>query len=153
MSLTYTKATLHDIDAMQELVRPEVESGKILERTPDEIATSIRSYLLAKEGDRLVGFGALHIHSPVLAEIRSLIISPDYRGRGIGGTIVRALLEEAKTLRIARVFTLTYEKSFFEKLGFREIPKSELPEHKIWADCIKCKLFPVCNEIALIIDI
>ncbi|PHQ55600.1 MAG: GNAT family N-acetyltransferase, partial [Sulfurimonas sp.] len=31
-----------------------------------------------------------------------------------------------------------------------EIPKESLPEHKIWADCIKCKHFPICNEVSLI---
>lgn len=51
---------------------------------------------------------------------------------------------------LGEVFTLTYERRFFEKIGFVEIPKEELPAHKIWADCIKCKYFPVCEEIALI---
>ena len=41
----------------------------------------------------------------------------------------------------------------FEKLGFNEIDKETIPEHKIWADCVKCKHFPVCNEIALTISI
>ncbi|OQX75118.1 MAG: GNAT family N-acetyltransferase [Campylobacteraceae bacterium 4484_4] len=151
--ITYTKATLKDIDAMQKLVQPEVESGKILYRAPDEIATNIRSYTLAKEGDELLGFGALHIHAPALAEIRSLIVSEKSRGKGIGRQLVRDLLKEAKEIGVKQVFTLTYEKLFFEKLGLREIPKESLPEHKIWADCIKCKHFPVCDEIALIIDI
>ena len=31
-----------------------------------------------------------------------------------------------------------------------EIQKELLPEHKIWADCIKCKHFPICNEVSLI---
>ena len=42
------------------------------------------------------------------------------------------------------------KKEFFEKNGFVEIPKENIPEHKIWADCIKCKHFPICNEISLI---
>ena len=36
---------------------------------------------------------------------------------------------------------------------FREIAKEDIPEQKIWADCIRCKLFPICNEIAMVIDI
>ncbi len=151
--IAYSKATLKDIDTMQRLVQPEVESGKILYRTSDEIATNIRSYILAKEDGKLVGFGALHIHSPSLAEIRSLIVDKKSRGRGIGQRLVKDLLQEAKAIGVGQVFTLTYEKEFFEKLGLREIPKESLPEHKIWADCIKCKHFPICDEIALIIDI
>ncbi|NPA82723.1 MAG: N-acetyltransferase [Epsilonproteobacteria bacterium] len=150
MSIKYIKPTLLDIQDMQELVRPEVEEGIILPRSDDEIATNIRSYFLAKEEDKLVGFTALHIHSPNLAEIRSLIVDKNYRGRGIGKALVREAVKEAKKLKVKKLFTLTYQKEFFEKEGFKEIAKESLPEHKIWADCIKCKHFPICNEIALI---
>ena len=51
-------------------------------------------------------------------------------------------------LGIGRVFALTYQQRFFEKLGFTMIDKSELPQ-KIWGDCIKCAKFPECDEIAL----
>ena len=47
------KAVVSDIPTMQNLVAPEVESGVILIRTSDEIATNIRSYILAKEGNEL----------------------------------------------------------------------------------------------------
>ena len=150
MSITYRKATLDDIVAMQRLVSPQVENGTILVRSNDEIATNIRSYILAFDGDKLVGFTALHVHSPELAEIRSLIVDEPYREHGIGSGLVNRALEEGRALGLKRVLALTYAQRFFEKLSFSEIPKESLPEHKIWADCIKCKHFPVCNEIALI---
>ena len=149
--ITYNSAKLIDIKAMQELVLPEVKSGKILFRSDDEISTNIRSYTLAKKDNTLLGFVALHIHAPNLAEVRSLIVSKEARGKGIGQALVKETLAEAKELGVQKVFTLTYEQHFFEKLSFKEIPKESLPEHKIWADCIKCKHFPICDEIALII--
>jgi len=148
--LEYRKASLLDIDAMQALVKPEVDRGIILHRSCDEMATNIRSYILAIKEGEVVGFGALHFHTPTLAEIRSLIVSSTMRGEGVGAKIVRNLLDEGKIYGVKKVFTLTYERRFFEKVGFVEIPKEELPAHKIWADCIKCKYFPVCEEIALI---
>lgn len=150
MKINLTKATLSDINSMQELVLPEVESGVILLRTSDEIATNIRSYILAKDGSELVGFCALHIHTSSLAEIRSLIVKENQRGTGVGKKLIEQALDEAKSLNLQKVLSLTYQQSFFEKLGFFEIPKESLPEHKIWADCIKCKHFPVCNEVSLI---
>jgi amino-acid N-acetyltransferase len=150
MNIIYKKPTLHDIPAMQHLVEPEVESGVILPRSNDEIATNIRSYFLALEGEKLVGFVALHIHSPSLAELRSMIIDTSYRGRNIGSTLVEKACEEGRRLGLKEVLALTYQQRFFEKLGFIEIPKESIPEHKIWADCIKCKHFPVCNEVSLI---
>lgn len=150
MKIDITKATLSDICTMQELVSPEIESGVILTRSDDELATNIRSYILAKCNNELVGFCALHIHTSSLAEIRSLIVKEEYRGQKIGEKIIEQAMDDAKSIGLQKVLSLTYKQSFFEKLGFVEIPKESLPEHKIWADCIKCKHFPICNEVSLI---
>lgn len=150
MKIEYRKATLRDIPKMEDLVLPEVVSGIILERSPDEMATNIRSYTLALSDNLLVGFCALHIHTSSLAEIRSLIVDENFRGQRIGENLINKCIDEAKELGLQKLLSLTYKQSFFENLGFMEINKESLPEHKIWADCIKCKHFPVCNEVSLI---
>ncbi len=150
MKILFKKALLSNISDMQSLIQPEVVSGVILQRNDDEIATNIRSYILAYKENILVGFCALHIHTASLAEIRSLVVDDKYRGQKIGENLVIESLIEAKNLSLKRVLCLTYKQSFFERLGFIEIPKESIPEHKIWADCIKCKHFPVCNEVSLI---
>ncbi len=150
MKIKYRKATLADIPNMQNLIAPEVQQGIILERSADEMATNIRSYILAYQENELVGFNALHVHTFDLAEIRSLIVKEALRGLKIGENLVKESLNEATLLGVKRVLSLTYRQVFFERLGFVEIPKESLPEHKIWADCIKCKHFPVCNEVSLI---
>jgi len=150
MQIEFTKATLADIPKMQELIFPEVQNGVILERSDDEVATNIRSYTLAFVNGELVGFAALHIHTAYLAEIRSLVVKDGFRGQKIGEKLINKVIDEAASLGLQRVLSLTYKQSFFERLGFVEIPKESLPEHKIWADCIKCKHFPVCNEVSLI---
>jgi amino-acid N-acetyltransferase len=144
------KATLKDIPKMQAIVEEEVKNGVILKRSDDEVATNIRSYLLGVVEDEIAGYGALHIHSPNLGEIRSLITQEKFRGKGIAKKIVQELLKEAKELGLKEVLVLTYLPNFFKKLGFKEIPKETIPEHKIWADCIKCIHFPLCNEISLV---
>lgn len=145
------KAILLDIPAMQKMVQDEVKDGIILERNEDEVATNIRSYVLAKEGEILLGYAALHIHSARLAEIRSLIVLDGHRGKSIGKQLVLFALNEAKKLNVTEeVLVLTYLPDFFKKMDFVEIAKESIPEHKIWADCIKCIHFPVCNEISLV---
>jgi len=148
--IIYVKPTLLDISEMQKLVKPEVDEGIILPRNDDEMATNIRSYVIAKFNDKIIGFCALHIFSKKLAEIRSLVVSKSYRRNKVGQNMILFLIKESQKLYVNSVFTLTYQKGFFEKLGFSMIDKNELPEQKIWADCIKCKHFPVCNEIAFI---
>lgn len=145
------KAKISDIADMQTLVADEVEKGVILFRSEDEIANNIRSYVLAKDGVKLVGYMALHVHSKKLAEVRSLVVHEDYRGKDIGADMVKFAINEAKELDIEEeILSLTYVPEFFKKLGFKEINKESIPDHKIWADCIKCIHFPVCNEVALV---
>ena len=144
------KPTLNQIIDIQTVLKPYVDEGIILYRDEDEISTNIRSYVIAYDKDIPIGVGALHIFSPFLGEIRSLAVSKTHQKKGIGKKIVNTLLKEAKDLDLKEVLVLTYQKEFFEKLGFREIPKESIPDKKIWADCIKCKFFPNCNEIALI---
>ena len=152
--ITLVKASLDDIKSMQEMVLQEVKDGIILNREDDEIASNIRSYVLAKKEGKLVGYTALHIHSSRVAEIRSLIVHSNYRGEKIGQKLVEFTLKEAKYLGIKEdVLVLTYLPLFFQKLGFSEIAKESIPEHKIWTDCIKCIHFPVCNEVALIFKV
>lgn len=146
----YSKAKLSHVKQMQELVQPYVDDGTILMRSADEIATNIRSYTLAFDDEVLIGFSALHIHTVKLAEIRSLIVDAKFRDKGVGKELVSLCLQEGERLGLVEVLVLTYKQAFFEKLGFLVIPKESLPEHKIWADCIKCKHFPLCNEVSLI---
>jgi len=148
--VSYSSAKLCDIKEMQALVEEEVKKGIILFRSSDEMATNIRSYVLAKKEKTIVGFGALHFHAYNLGELRSLIVSDKCRGEGIGKGLVTQIVKEGENLKVEQIFTLTYKKEFFETVGFIEIPKESLPEHKIWADCIKCKHFPTCDEVALI---
>jgi amino-acid N-acetyltransferase len=117
-----------------------------------DIFESIRDFYVFVEDDRVVGVAALNICWEDLAEVRSLVVHEDVAGRGIGSRLVEACLSEARQLGIGRVFALTYQQSFFEKLGFEVIEKSELPQ-KIWSDCIKCVKFPDCDEIALNISL
>lgn len=154
--LKLSKATIQDISQMQNLVKEELKEGTILNRSDDEVATNIRSYVLAKDkiDGKILGYTALHIHSSRVAEIRSLIVNREYRGQNIGQKMVNFCLEEAKSLGVLEeVLVLTYVPEFFKKLHFKEINKELIPEHKIWTDCIKCIHFPVCNEIALVYNI
>ncbi|MEN8717534.1 MAG: N-acetyltransferase [Sulfurovum sp.] len=153
MEIKFYKPDVTHIPLMQELVKSEVESGKILLRTEDEMATTIRSYTIVEVDGNMAGFTALHIHSPRLAEVRSLVVSKDFRGLKLGQKLVDTCISEAKEYKLEQVLSLTYEKGFFESCGFHEIEKENIPEHKIWADCIRCKHFPICEEVAMVYNL
>lgn len=153
MEINFFKPDVTHIPLMQELVKGEVESGKILLRTEDEMATTIRSYTVVEVDGVMAGFTALHIHSPRLAEVRSLVVSKNFRGLKLGQRLVDSCIKEAIKYKLEQVLSLTYEKGFFESCGFHEIEKENIPEHKIWADCIRCKHFPICEEVAMVYDL
>ncbi len=153
MEINFFKPTVIDIVKMQELVKEEVESGTILLRTEDEMANTIRSYTVVEVDGEMVGFAALHIHSARLSEIRSLVVSKNFRGKKLGKKLVETCIKEAIDLGLKQILSLTYQKNFFESVGFYEIEKEKIPEHKIWADCIRCKHFPICDEIAMVYDL
>ncbi|GAB6082473.1 hypothetical protein JCM30471_13870 [Desulfuromonas carbonis] len=112
---------------------------------PRDIYENIRDFYVFEENGETVGTVCLHICWEDLAEVRSLAVSADCEGRGLGRELVEACLVEARDLGMKRVFALTYKPVFFAKLGFHEIEKSELPQ-KIWGDCMKCAKFPECDE-------
>ena len=56
-----------------------------------------------------------------LAEVRTLAVDKDYRGRGIGDLLLRRLLDQARDVGVSRVFCLTFEVAFFESHGFHQI--------------------------------
>ena len=58
-----------------------------------------------------------------------------------------------RKLTVKKLLVLTYKQKLFESFGFEVILKESIPETKIWADCIKCKHFPICDEISLTLDI
>ena len=150
MKISFFKPNVTDIKSMQELVYEDVINGNILSRDESEMATTIRSYTAVKVDGKLAGFTALHIYSSSLAEIRSLVVSSNYRKKGIGKKLIQKAINEAKEYKLKEVLVLTYQDKLFTSFGFKLIDKASIPNTKIWADCIKCKHFPICDEIALL---
>ena len=151
--LEFIKPDVLDVKFMQELVHEDVENGNILDRNTNEMATTIRSYTAVKLEDEFIGFVAVHIHTTELAEIRSLVVKKEFRGKHIAKFLIEKAVLEAKRLNLKKLLVLTYKKELFEHFEFVVIEKASLPDTKIWADCIKCKHFPICDEIALTLDI
>ena len=146
------KARMADVKGIHGLIAEYARKGDMLPRSLADIYENLRDYFvfLGDDGE-LVGSAAIHIMWEDLAEVRSLAVREGKMRRGVGTQLVESCISEAIMLGIGRVFALTYKPEFFEKLGFRVVDKSELPQ-KIWADCLKCSKFPDCDEVALVAD-
>ncbi|MEY4390640.1 MAG: hypothetical protein RLZZ400_383 [Actinomycetota bacterium] len=86
----------------------------------------VSEFLVATDASGvIVGAGALHVMWEDLGEVRSVVVSQNHRGQGIGHALVEALLHHASEMGLSRVFCLTFEVDFFAKHGFEEI--SDVP--------------------------
>jgi amino-acid N-acetyltransferase len=142
-------ATVRDVPAIAALIATFAQRGKMLFRSHAELYEALRDFFVAEDRGTVVGVCALEIVWADLAEVRSLAVDPTCQGQGIGQALTKGVIHEARRLGIARVFSLTYEQRFFEKLGFHVVDKSALPL-KVWSVCIKCPKRDGCDEIAMV---
>jgi amino-acid N-acetyltransferase len=149
--MQYRKATMADIPAMHTLIQNYAKEGIMLRRPIMMLYESVRDFVVAVDEatGQVVGCGGLHILWSDLAEIRSLAVHPDFKGRGVGKGIVDYLVGEGEALGLGRIFALTYQQVFFEKCGFHVVQKESLPQ-KVWKECVYCDKFHNCDEIAVI---
>jgi len=143
------KARISDVAQMHKLINYFADKDEMLARSLSEMYENIRDYFVVRQGERMIACAALHVNWSDLAEIKSLAVAEDNQKQGIGAQLVEACLNEAKELGIPTVFCLTYRPAFFEKFGFSQRDKMELPR-KVWTECYRCPKFPNCDEVALV---
>ncbi len=143
------RARIGDVPQMHELINYFADRGEMLARSLSEIYENIRDYFVVRQSERVVACAALHVMWSDLAEIKAVTVAEDWQKQGVGDQLVMACLNEAKELGIPTVFCLTYKPAFFEKRGFSQVDKMELPQ-KVWTECYRCPKFPNCDEVALI---
>jgi amino-acid N-acetyltransferase len=145
------KAILDDVNDIHALLQLYNIRGELLARPLSKLYDHLRDFWVFEdpEAGKVVGCCALQFCWENLAEIRSLAVSPEYTGQGIGTTLTERTIQEAFFFKIKDLFTLTYRPGFFEQFGFNTIDKNDLPI-KVWSDCIGCVSFPNCDEIAML---
>lgn len=142
-------ARIGDVPAISELITPNAELGLMLFRPLADLYEKVRHFVVCEnEAGQIVGCCALEIVWADLAEVKSLAVRADQRGRGVGRQLVEAVEAEAVRLGLERIFALTREQKFFERLGFIVVPRQSLP-HKVWSDCVKCPRLHDCDEVAV----
>lgn len=171
------RATVADVPAMATLINDAAEFGLMLPKSLASLYENVREFVVAVDDEReqprehvagggsgqdgpldpahapgVVGVCGLSVVWANLAEVVSLVVAPSHRGRGLGKRLTRACLDEAAALGIRRVMTLTYERQFFEAMGFAVVDRAKLPL-KVWSECVRCPKNQACDEIAMLREI
>jgi len=114
------RARTGDVAAVKSLV--DHYTGRVL--LAKELVTlyeDVQEFWVAEQDGQVVGCGALHVLWKDLGEIRTVAVHPERAGRGVGSSLVEALVATARALELSRLFVLTFERDFFARHGFVEI--------------------------------
>ena len=145
-------AEIGDIDAIFELLELYTASGVVLKRSKEDIADYLKNFVVATDNGVVCGCCAARHFGNDLYEVRSLVVSPECQGKGIGRLLVTFIIDRLdREVPGWRLFTLTLQDKFFQTLGFSVVEKEIFPE-KIWSDCSKCPKYHCCDEIALLLE-
>lgn len=143
------RARLTDAAAIHALIAHYAAEGILLPRTEENVREHARGFLVLEEKGQIAGCVSLENYGTELAEMRSLAVNPEIRGRGLGSRLVQYALAEARRRQIARVFAVTHAPEFFVRQGFGTSSRRALPE-KIARDCSACPKARRCGLVAVI---
>ncbi len=130
------RARTADVKVIRELIDEYTEQRILLSKATVTLYEDVQEFVVAEVAGEVVGCGALHVLWEDLAEVRTLAVHQDLRGQGIGGQLLRHLLDTARAVGVKRVFTLTFEVDFFAAHGFAEIEGAPV-SHEVYEELLQ----------------
>ena len=124
-----------DAAAIHALMRAYVSQHLLLSRTEAEIIELTRHGFYAESDGKCVGFAAVEIYSPKLAELQCLAVHHNFRRHGIGHKLVKQCVDRARDLGIMEVLAISSSEGFLRSCGF----DYSLPDQK---KALFCQLRP-----------
>lgn len=126
------EGTLHEVPVLRP-ARPE-DQLSVLELLRSAglpvsgVEAGFTGFVVAEHAGRIVGVAGLEQYG---AEglLRSVAVADDWRGRGLGAALTRAILEAATRHGLTHLYLLTETAAdFFPRFGFRPIRREDAPQ-------------------------
>lgn len=122
------------IDEFSIAITPEINASIL--KAEEEFSYGDRChfwYATNKEG-HIVGSVGLKMVSSKIGEVKKFFVRKDFRGKGIAHKLMKKLIEDAQkcgfeTLYLGTVAILEAAQSYYEKIGFVRISKTDLPSN------------------------
>lgn len=133
-----------DIPNVLSVMRPFIESGKLLPRKESDLAVTFGDYIVYEIDGGIHACAALHLYDDNQAEIAAVAVEEAYNHMGIGPKLIENLMNIAKTKNACSIFIMTTQAAdWFEKLGFVEDKIESLPEkrRKLWTPSRNSKVY------------
>lgn len=113
---TIRLARHEDVPAILDLITRSLQ--QLLPRSGADIEALLDTFWVVEEAGRVVGCCCLEVYSPKIAEVRSLAVHPDARGRRYGARLVATAVAEARQRGIPQVLVVTSNVEFFSRQHF-----------------------------------
>ena len=133
-----------DIPSVLAIMKPFVESGKLLPRTEAQLAEGLEDYIVYELDGGIHACAALHFYEDGQAEIAAVAVDENYAHMGIGPKLIDTLIGQAGEGGAESIFIMTTQTAdWFEKLGFEEDTLDSIPEErrKLWDSRRGSKVF------------
>ncbi|MGZ0213025.1 MAG: amino-acid N-acetyltransferase [Actinomycetales bacterium] len=122
-----------DVRSIQGLVEPLVNERILLGKDLVVFYEAVQEFRVAVSPDgTVIGCGALHVMWQDLAEVRTLAVSSQWLGQGVGHALLNHIETDARALGLERLFCLTFETAFFSRHGFEPV-EEELVDPAVFA--------------------
>lgn len=121
MTITVRPAKTSDVKGIRKLIDTYAPQRRILSKETVTLYESVQEFVVAVEGDTVLGCGALHVLWEDVAEVRTVAVTEDLRGKGVGHQLLELLISRAEAVGVKKLFCLTFETEFFGRHGFKEI--------------------------------
>jgi len=123
------RARTSDVPFIQELSEPLVNERILLGKDRVVLYGAVQEFRIAEDGEgNAIGCGALHV--------RTLAVSRDWLGRGVGHHILERLENDARELGLKRLFCLTFEVDFFQRHGYAPIGE-KVVDPEVYAELLR----------------
>jgi amino-acid N-acetyltransferase len=124
-SFSIRRARTSDVPGIQKLIEPLVQRRILLGKDLVVFYEAVQELRVAVTDDgELIGCGALHVMWEDLGEVRTLAVTDEWLGRGVGHALLARIESDAAELGLTRLFCLTFETTFFGRHGFESIGES-----------------------------
>jgi amino-acid N-acetyltransferase len=147
--LTIRQAEEKQASLVHALITANLDEGRLLPRTLEEITAHAGRFTVVMRGRKLVGCAELAPLSAQVAEVRSLAVDAKERGNGVGTMLVDQLRQRAHDEGFDKLSAFTHAPGYFSQMGFSIVPHVWMQE-KISTDCVKCPLFRRCGQYAMV---
>jgi amino-acid N-acetyltransferase len=145
-------ATADDAEALDALIRSHQAEGHLLPRNVDEIRGRASQFVVCDVAGVIKACAEFARLSATVAEVRSLVVSRDFRRVGIAARLVDDVRKRARLEGFTTLTAFTHDARFFVRRNFSIVPHTFVPE-KIAKDCVSCPLFRRCDQHAMLLPL